>query len=94
VAIELLTPGTDLVDRPGSVRAAFADFDLPRLPLKSIAAFAGITVHRGSLAAVDVGRRQATTRDGTRLAYDRRIDASSRRTSRSLATCAPRSPVR
>jgi sulfide:quinone oxidoreductase len=75
VAIELLTPGTDLVDRPGSVRAPFADFDLPRLPLKSIAAFAGITVHRGSLAAVDVGRRQATTRDGTRLAYDRLIVA-------------------
>jgi sulfide:quinone oxidoreductase len=75
VVIELLTPGADLVDRPGSVRVPFADVDVPRLPLASVAASAGIVVRRGSLAAVDVTGHRARTRDGTTLDYDRLVVA-------------------
>jgi sulfide:quinone oxidoreductase len=74
VAIELLAPGPDFVNRPVTVRNPFASVDTPRLPLDRLTDL-GITVHPEALAAVNADRHQARTHDGAVLSYDRLIVA-------------------
>jgi sulfide:quinone oxidoreductase len=74
VRTELIAPVPDFVNRPASVTTPFAAVNTPRLPLDRLTDL-GITVRRGALAAVDVGRHQARTNDGDLLRYDRLIVA-------------------
>src|SRR4051794_1098386 len=74
VAIELLAPGPDFVNRPMSVRNPFAELDTPRLPLDRLADL-GVTVHAAALARVDVARHEVRTNDGDILRYDRLVVA-------------------
>jgi sulfide:quinone oxidoreductase len=74
VAIELLAPGPDFVERPSSVRNPFASVRTPRLPLERLTDL-GVTLHRQGLASVDADRHELRTNDGTVLGYDRLIVA-------------------
>jgi sulfide:quinone oxidoreductase len=69
VAVELLSPETELVYRPLSVVEAFATSGLRRYPLSELERF-GVTLRRGRLAGVDADAREAVTDAGERLAYD------------------------
>jgi sulfide:quinone oxidoreductase len=66
VRVELLAPGGDFVERPGSVRLRA---DLPRVPLDRL----GVPRHRGSLAAVQ--GNAALTADGGAHTFDRLVVA-------------------
>ena len=78
VAIELLAPGGDFVERPSSVLFPFTGGDAPRVPLTRLAEL-GVTLRRGALASVDAADHQVRTTDGGRLAYDRLIVATGAR---------------
>ncbi|HWK26913.1 MAG TPA: FAD-dependent oxidoreductase [Solirubrobacter sp.] len=71
LAVELLAPSGEFVDRPSSVQAPFGGAPPPRVPLDGL----GATLHRGALGAVDLARSEAVTTDGGRLPYDRLIVA-------------------
>jgi sulfide:quinone oxidoreductase len=75
VAIELLAPAGEYVERPSSVLTPFSGAPTPRVPLDGLPAL-GVIVHRGSLAAVDAHRREARTTDGGRLSYDQLVVAT------------------
>jgi sulfide:quinone oxidoreductase len=75
VAIELLAPGPDFVNRPMTVRNPFAALDTPRLPLDRLTDL-GITVRSDGLATVDADRHQLRTTDGAMLDYDRLVVAT------------------
>jgi sulfide:quinone oxidoreductase len=74
VAIELLAPGPDFVNRPVTVRNPFAAVTTPRLPLERLADL-GVTLHAEALAEVDADRHRVRTNDGAILAFDRLIVA-------------------
>jgi sulfide:quinone oxidoreductase len=75
VAIELLAPGPDFVNRPVTVRNPFAALDTPRLPLDRLGDL-GITVRADALAEVRADHHQVRTSDGRVLDYDRLIVAT------------------
>ena len=74
VAIELLAPADEYVERPSSVLSPFGGAPAPRIPLDGLPEL-GVIRHRGALAAVDPGRREVRTTDGGRLGYDRLVVA-------------------
>ena len=78
VAIELLAPGDEFVQRPSSVLSPFSGVPAPYVPLDRLTAL-GVTRHRGALDAVDPGRREIRTTDGGRFGYDRLIVATGAR---------------
>ena len=67
VAIDLLAPVGDFVQRPWSVRSPFSGEAAPHVPLNRLPA----RRHAGALAAVDADAHTVTTTDGGELAYDR-----------------------
>ena len=74
VAIELLAPAGEYVERPSSVLSPFGSAPAPRIPLDRLPTL-GVVRHRGALAAVDAERREVRTTDGGRLGYDRLVVA-------------------
>src|SRR5215213_6980211 len=74
VAIALLAPGPDFVNRPVTVRNPFAALETPRLPLDRLVDL-GITVHADALAEVRADHHQVLTGDGRMRDYDRLIVA-------------------
>jgi len=78
VAIELLAPGDDFVERPSSVLSPFSGRSAPRVPLGRLAQL-GIARRHGALAAVDSERHEVRTTDGVRVGYDRLIVATGAR---------------
>ena len=75
VAIELLSPGGEFVERPSSVLFPFSGKAAPRVSLDRLAEL-GVVVHQGALGAADVAGHQIRTTDGGRLGYDRLIVAT------------------
>ena len=75
VAIELLAPAGEYVERPSSVLSPFGGAPAPRVPLDGLAEL-GVIRHRGALAGVDPDRREVRTTDGGRLAYDQLVVAT------------------
>ena len=75
VAVELLAPGPDFVNRPATVRNPFAALETPRLPLDRLVDL-GIAVRSDGLATVDADRHRLRTTDGAVLDYDRLIVAT------------------
>ena len=68
--ITLLTPESELVQRPAAVAAPFG-FGAPlALPLEEVRRRAHFELRPGALAAVDIRAHQATTEDGERIPYD------------------------
>ncbi|MDA0161705.1 FAD-dependent oxidoreductase [Solirubrobacter ginsenosidimutans] len=74
VAIELLAPGDEYVERPFSVRSPFSGEAEPRVTLEGLVAL-GVVHHHGALAAVEAERREVRTTNGGRLGYDRLVVA-------------------
>jgi sulfide:quinone oxidoreductase len=74
VAIELLAPGPDFVNRPVTVRNPFAAVQTPRLPLDRLTGL-GIRVRADALAEVRAEHHQVRTTDGDLIGYDRLIVA-------------------
>jgi sulfide:quinone oxidoreductase len=70
VRVQLLSPVSDLVYRPMSVREPFAHGPPQRYPLAAIAEDTGAELVCGSLAWVDPGAREAHTQDDRTLPYD------------------------
>lgn len=75
VAIELLAPAGDLVERPHSVVTPFSGVPAPCVPFDALPAL-GVRHRRGALAAVDASAHAVVTTDGGRLGYDRLIVAT------------------
>src|SRR4051794_18024230 len=74
VAVELLAPGPDFVNRPVTVRNPFASLVTPRLPLDRLVDL-GIATRADGLAEVHADRHEVRTTDGAVLGYDRLIVA-------------------
>jgi sulfide:quinone oxidoreductase len=70
VAIELLTPGTVMVDRPASVATPFGLGGGPALDVLEFARRHDVALRHGELASVDAGARSVRTLGGEELAYD------------------------
>ena len=70
VALELLAPAPELVERPASVTTPFGGETAPRVPLDRLAAELGVRLRRDSLAAVEPDEHRVLTRDGERIEYD------------------------
>ena len=83
VAIELLSPGPDFVQRPASVATPFAGPDAPRLPLDPLESL-GVAVHRRGLAAVDAARRRVLCTDGSAHDYGALVVAVGARSAEAL----------
>ncbi len=75
VAISLLAPAGEFVQRQSSVLSPFSGEDAPRVPLDKLP----VRRHRGALAAVDAEAHTVTTTDGGELGYDRLIVATGAR---------------
>lgn len=73
VAIDVLSPGDELVERPWSVLTPFTGEPAPRALLE------GVRRHHGSLAAVKVAPHLVTTADGGQLRYERLVIAAGAR---------------
>jgi sulfide:quinone oxidoreductase len=71
VALSLLAPAGEFVQRQSSVLSPFSGEDAPRVPLDRLP----VHWHRGALAAVDAAAHTVTTTDGGELGYDRLIVA-------------------
>ena len=74
VALELLAPASEFVDRPSSVLTPFSGEPPRRLRLEHLEAL-GVTLHRGALAGVDARRHLVGTTGGAALSYDRLLVA-------------------
>jgi len=74
VAIELLAPSQDFVERPMSVVSPFTGTPAPRLSLAGLGGI-GVRRHSGALAAVEPDTHEIRTTDGGRLGYDRLLVA-------------------
>jgi sulfide:quinone oxidoreductase len=74
VAIELLAPADEYVEKPFSVRSPFDGAAEPRVPLAALPGL-GIVHHYGALAAVEPEQREVRTTTGGRLGYDRLVVA-------------------
>jgi sulfide:quinone oxidoreductase len=74
VAIELLAPSDEYVQRQFAVRSPFDGAPEPRVALGGLPAL-GVVHHHGALAAVDAERREVRTTGGVRLGYDRLVVA-------------------
>ena len=74
VAIELLAPAGEYIERPSSVLSPFGGPPAPRVPLDGLAEL-GVIRHRGALAGVDTDRHEVHTTDGGRLGYDHLVVA-------------------
>ena len=83
VAIELVSPAGEFVERPESVRTAFAGPVAPRIPLDGLPAL-GIAVRHDAAKAVDPERRQLRTTDGRVERYDRLVVAVGTRSAEAL----------
>ena len=70
VALELLAPAPELVERPASVMTPFGGAAAPRVPLDRLAADLGVRLRRDALAAVEPDEHRVVTRDGDRIDYD------------------------
>jgi sulfide:quinone oxidoreductase len=68
--VELWAPRGEFVYRPFAVGEPFGTARVLRLDLGELAGRIGARFRLGAIAAVDPAARQATTRDGTRIAYD------------------------
>ena len=75
VALSLLAPAGEFVQRQSSVVSPFSGEDVPRVPLDRLP----VHWHRGSLAAVDADAHTVTTTDGGEIGYDRLIVATGAR---------------
>src|SRR3954471_16242180 len=75
VALELLAPAGEYVERPSSVLSPFGGTPAPRVPLDALPEL-GVIRHRGALASVDPERREVRTTDGGRLSYDQLVVAT------------------
>jgi len=75
VAIELLAPSGEYVERPSSVLSPFGGAPAPRVPLDGLPEL-GVIRHRGALAAVNSARREVRTTDGGHLSYDQLVVAT------------------
>src|SRR4051812_36369491 len=75
VAIELLAPAGEYVERPSSVLSPFSGAPAPRVPLDGLPEL-GVIRHRGALAGVDPDQREVRTTDGGRLSYDQLVVAT------------------
>ena len=76
VELLLLAPEDRFVYRPLAVATPFGLGEAPQFELDAIASDLGSSRHRGALAAVDVERRLAVTKDGEELFYDVLVVAS------------------
>jgi sulfide:quinone oxidoreductase len=65
-----VTPDEECVHLPMTVVTPFARSGSTRYPLADLVADAGATLHRGTIASVDVGAREVRTVDGETLGYD------------------------
>lgn len=74
VAVELLSPSGDFVERPLSVTTPFSGLAAPTVRLDALPAL-GVLHHRGALAKVDAAAHEVVTTDGGRRGYDRLIVA-------------------
>jgi sulfide:quinone oxidoreductase len=72
VAIEVLAPSGDYVQRPSSVLSPFSGAPAPRVPLDRLPAL-GVIRYRGALASVDAQAHAVQTTDGGHLPYDRLV---------------------
>ena len=66
VAIELLAPAPELVNRPSSVTTPFGADAAPRVPLDGL----GARLRRDALEAVEPEEHRVLTRGGERIEYD------------------------
>ena len=78
VALELLAPAPELVERPSSVTTPFGGEAAPRVPLDRLAAQLGVRLRRDALAAVEPDEHRVLTRDGDRIEYDVLVVATAR----------------
>jgi sulfide:quinone oxidoreductase len=76
VEIVLLAPEDRFVYRPLAVATPFELGEPPQFELDALAADLAVSHHRGALAAVDVDRRLAATKDGEEISYDMLVVAS------------------
>ena len=74
VALELLAPAREFVERPSSVLSPFSGEPAPTVPLDRLSEL-GVRWHRGALAAVDPEAHRIRTTDGGELSYDRLVVA-------------------
>jgi sulfide:quinone oxidoreductase len=79
LAIELLAPKHEPVERPVSVKTPFGGADAPRVDVERLAAGAGLRLHRYALAAVDPDAREVLTSEGRRVGYDLLVVATGAR---------------
>jgi sulfide:quinone oxidoreductase len=70
VDIELLAPEDEFVYRPMSVAEPFRQGEVRRFPLDRLVESAGARLRRGTLEAVHVDKKTASTADGDELAWD------------------------
>jgi sulfide:quinone oxidoreductase len=75
VALELLAPAPELVQRPASVTLPFGGAAPPRIALDGL----GVRLRRDALAAVEPDAHRVVTRDGDRIDYDVLIIATGSR---------------
>src|SRR5688572_18592318 len=70
VAVTLLSPAEDFVNRPMSVLSPFAAGHADRQPLPELARTAGARYVRAALRSVDADGHAVQTADGESIAYD------------------------
>lgn len=70
VALELLAPAPELVERPSSVKTPFGGAPVHRVPLDRLAADLGVRLRRDALASVAPDEHRVLTRDGEWIDYD------------------------
>jgi sulfide:quinone oxidoreductase len=83
VAVQLLSPSPDYVQRPASVTTPFAGADALRLPLDPLDAL-GVSVVRTAVAAVDPAGHRVLTTDASEIAYDALVVAVGARVAESV----------
>jgi sulfide:quinone oxidoreductase len=76
MSLELLSPNTALLDRPGSVATAFGFGPSVPISLETIAHRERVVLRRGSLTEVQPDRHLAITSEGERLSYDTLVVAT------------------
>ena len=70
VEVELRAPRAEFVYRPVAVGEPYGAAQVQRYDLTDLAERCGATFRLGGIVSVDVGAREATTRDGERVPYD------------------------
>jgi sulfide:quinone oxidoreductase len=70
VSVEVIAPEHDFTYRPFAVAEPFRIGEVRRAPLDRLVRAAGARLHRGSLTAIDVDRKTATSGHAGERAYD------------------------